>query len=556
MFNKDTTFKVIDFSLLESNQLIKLAGEDILPEPYDPEFLYIRVRAVSAGEYWGPNKNADYFSEEELKSSYNTFLEAHVFKNHENKHAEKAIGGVLEAKWDDKMKYVELLIKIDRTLAPEIVRGFEKGYTTDVSMGCRVQKTICSICSNEAKTRAEFCSHIKTMRNQILPDGRRVFEYNIGPKFHDISVVLNGADRTAKITEKVANSKVGLEKVAGTEILTPFTEGQELSAVYKPLKLEEALGKKASISKLAELKKEIIDKLYTLAILNRFSKTLTPDVQDVVEEVMKEAAKDLDLSLVKEASISASTRNLLLGTLGMAGLTNYYQGKRLRGEQVNSIENFIADNPGVLPAAYFIGSRPAYRYISKSIGKAVRFPDKVVTGVKKGVVDAGEKVRKVKDAIVKSASYSDRLFSKEASSYLETREGSTRDIFSDKEVANLFKSNYDYSDSQVKMVKAALLSYAQSREDLVDEIKTRYAISDDAIGCFVQTALEVIDSDLEKEASVVRGMVESQLFFNKPGMFAAALPGALIDGLIFNKLFHSKPKSKAYKVADTKSEIK
>lgn len=226
MFNKITSFKIDrdDVEILDS-ELVKTASELLLPDghQYDPDFVYMKVRAVSAGEYWGCNKNADFFPEEELKKNYKTFFDAHVFKNHENKEVEKAIGDVLDATWNDEMKYVELFIRVDKRIAPTIARGFEKGFMTDVSMGCKIDHSICSICGNLAKTQSQYCDHIKREKHRVYDDGRKVYEININPRFHDISAVLNGADRTAKMTGLfISGTKIAyheeqtLEKCAST----------------------------------------------------------------------------------------------------------------------------------------------------------------------------------------------------------------------------------------------------------------------------------------------------------------------------------------------------
>ena len=201
MISKRTTFKVESIEVLDTS-MMKLASFDIPQgETYDPDFLYIKVRAVSAGEYYGDNKNGDWFPEQELIKCYKTFLTGHVFKDHQNKSAASAIGEVLSAVWDDDMKCVVLILKIDRKIAPTVARSIEKGYMTDVSMGCRVPYSICSICGHKAKNPKEYCKHIQLLRRKILPDGRKVYEININPKFHDISIVLNGAEKVAKITD-------------------------------------------------------------------------------------------------------------------------------------------------------------------------------------------------------------------------------------------------------------------------------------------------------------------------------------------------------------------
>jgi hypothetical protein len=286
MFNKATTFR-IDKNSVEflDGELLKTAALK-LPDgiKYDPDYFYMKVRAVSAGEYWGCNKNFDYFPEMELIKNYKTFLTAHTFKNHENKNIENAIGDVLTADWNDKMKGVDLLLRIDRRIAPTIVRGFEKGFMTDVSMGCRIDYSICSYCGNKAKTKYEYCEHIKTMRGKVFDDGRKVYEINIGPKFHDISAVLNGAERVAKATGLlIVGNKVAFELPHELEKVASFQEeisqacdehnisSQHISKVanYDGLEIflprTEKIDKKASVQKVAEIKKEIQSRILNLA---------------------------------------------------------------------------------------------------------------------------------------------------------------------------------------------------------------------------------------------------------------------------------------------------
>ena len=235
-FNKFTTFKVEkdDVELLDGN-LIKTAAMK-LPDgfTYDPDYLYLKVKAVSAGEYWGDNKNNDYFPEAELKKYYKTFLSAHTFKNHENKKIENAIGDVLTAEWSDKMKCVYLVIRIDRRVAPTIVRGYEKGFMTDVSMGCRVDHVICSYCGQKAKTRFDYCDHLKTMKGKVMDNGKKVCEINIGPKFHDISAVLNGAERTAKVEGLyIHGDKVAFEEASSFEKTASFKDSFSSEDFFK-----------------------------------------------------------------------------------------------------------------------------------------------------------------------------------------------------------------------------------------------------------------------------------------------------------------------------------
>lgn len=208
---RGSDFSDYQMNLVGSKQFAKTAQEvfeearkllDTL-QPNERVF-YVHVVALGAGEYWGPNRNGDYFPEEELKKTYKTFLDGHVFRLHENKDPAKAMGRVIGAFWNDRMKRVELVLEMDREKAADILHRLENGETVDVSMGCKVDFDICSICGHKSKSRAEYCEHLKNDMGKILPDGRRVYAINPNPKFFDISFVRRGADPTAKVLVKVA----------------------------------------------------------------------------------------------------------------------------------------------------------------------------------------------------------------------------------------------------------------------------------------------------------------------------------------------------------------
>ena len=120
----------------------------------EDDFLYIRDRAISAGnvipqkdgsaisvpidEYYkefekyskicrNANQNGDFFSEEELKKTYKSFIGKSVFVDHDNENVEKARGIIMDAVWNDRGKFVEVLEAIDKKAYPELARGIEKG---------------------------------------------------------------------------------------------------------------------------------------------------------------------------------------------------------------------------------------------------------------------------------------------------------------------------------------------------------------------------------------------------------------------------------------------
>lgn len=242
----------------DKNELIKLAApllpkvakfvENIKPSE---DKVYILVNALGAGEYWGPNVNADYFSEAALCHSgsdygYMTFYDAYPYRHHQNKDPEKAFGEVLLSCWHPLMKRVELVIALDRQKAlmngaQGIMDKIDAGQFPSVSMGARVAYDLCSICYDRKKyreaeatfnpvhhrsishavvefhkknpieglsrTRNDYCIHMKTEKNRIYPDGRKVFVFNPYPKFFDISFVFIGADKTAFMMGKLASGK-------------------------------------------------------------------------------------------------------------------------------------------------------------------------------------------------------------------------------------------------------------------------------------------------------------------------------------------------------------
>ena len=149
-----------DMSKLKKSETLKVnkgnvkTAKLVTVAPKEDDFLYVRNRAVSAGnvipqrdgsaisvpidEYYknfekyskicrNANDNGDFFSEEELKKSYKSFIGKSAFVDHDNENVEKARGIIVDAVWNDKGKYVELLKAVDKKAYPELARGIEKG---------------------------------------------------------------------------------------------------------------------------------------------------------------------------------------------------------------------------------------------------------------------------------------------------------------------------------------------------------------------------------------------------------------------------------------------
>lgn len=240
--------------LRESDSLEKkAAAEEVISFTRDmernPDKFYLHINAMGAGEFYGANRNGDYFPEENLLRWYKTFetSPAHVFRHHVNKDPSIAIGKVIHAHYNKRMHRVELIAELCRVLAKPELNAIESGQFPMTSMACHTPYDVCSICNNKASTRSMYCSHLNTQLGQVLPDGRKVMSLNVGPlKFFDISIVIRPADVTSSV----------LQKVAGEEITVGSAEAAEMEGVTYGEGVQTGF-KKSAVEKLADLIKEI-----------------------------------------------------------------------------------------------------------------------------------------------------------------------------------------------------------------------------------------------------------------------------------------------------------
>jgi len=128
-----------------SDDLVKTAGYSDDVSTYVNDLTscdgktYALVNALSAGEYYGSNRNGDYFPEKALKDYHKTFEAlGHVYKHHVNKDPQKAMGRVKFASYNNKMHRVELVLELDNIKSAEVIKSLTGGNLPAVSMGCRV----------------------------------------------------------------------------------------------------------------------------------------------------------------------------------------------------------------------------------------------------------------------------------------------------------------------------------------------------------------------------------------------------------------------------------
>jgi hypothetical protein len=201
-----------------------------------PEGRYVLLNALGAYEYWGVNRNGDAFPEWSLKGEvpstkirqlhektaasrypgmptpiaghygFETFTKfAHVYMHHQNKDPLKAVGDVIASAYNEHMHRVELIVFVYEQRAPDVVKQIDAGDAIPWSMGSKLPYDLCSICLQASRSRQDYCIHLKSMLNTVLPDGRKVFSYNLFPRFFDISKVHSPADKSAWLLMKVAS---------------------------------------------------------------------------------------------------------------------------------------------------------------------------------------------------------------------------------------------------------------------------------------------------------------------------------------------------------------
>ena len=303
----EPTVQVIDFNS-KTSSIAEEWSRSISPKEGKT---YILVLAMGASEFYGPNRNGDAFRESELKKTYKTFeTDAHVYKSHVNKDPLKSYGRVVKSFYNDQMHRIELVLEIDNSKAPDIVDKINSGESVAVSMGCKIKFDVCSICGNQAPTRAQYCTHLKNELNKIYPDGRIVCADNPNPKFFDISIVWRPADKTGYMLKKVAYSR---EVGSSSAWLAEKNAARVILAGY--------LSKAADIEKLvsghgikAPLSNKGTDSSYSSSLTKQWLKTVIPKLSKSFVEISDTDKVELSSHSLPKTLSSLSEMGIFLAT--------------------------------------------------------------------------------------------------------------------------------------------------------------------------------------------------------------------------------------------------
>lgn len=251
-----------------------------------PDLVQILLTALGAYEYWGQNVNGDRFRTPSLSHDgedygHKTFATyANYFTHHVNKDPALAKGKVLHSVWNDNGKRVELIVGINPSLDPEGAAAVDRGDDVTFSMGCKVPFDVCTVCGNRAKTRTDYCDHLRYLMNQIDPVSNvLVGADNTLPKFFDISRVLIPADKTAHMWTKVASAS-NPYRLLGSAQLAEMPSGKLNDTAYLMGKVAEQ--REFYVSKLANSKKSA-EVQKSGAITKRIELKTSPEFTDKLE---------------------------------------------------------------------------------------------------------------------------------------------------------------------------------------------------------------------------------------------------------------------------------
>lgn len=281
-------------------------------KPID-NLIQVLMTALGGWPYWPQNVNGDRFevpalTHEGSDFGYQTFLSnANYFVHHINKDPALAKGKVLAAVWNEKARRVELIVGIDPDKDPDAATEIDNGNNLAFSMGAKLPFDVCSICANRARTRMEYCDHLRYQMNQMDPiTGMLVGALNPQPKFFDISRVLIPADKTAYMWEKIAVGESPLAKLGSAEF-AEIPAGKLFDHQYVTekvaMKLEAwqektSAKKSASVSKRAAIEKQIPVATVRSLFMERLKRYLP-----IAKHALDQSAPPLDMNKLKGFSL-------------------------------------------------------------------------------------------------------------------------------------------------------------------------------------------------------------------------------------------------------------
>lgn len=251
---------------------------------------------------------------------------AKVYAHHNNKDPKKAEGEVKKAAHNDNMARVELLVRVDNDKWREPLEKIANGEEQAVSMSAKVPYDLCTICGNKAKSRKEYCEHLKKHMGKITKSGHVVSAINDHMVFFDISRVTVPADRIA----------YGLVKIASDDTIIGAAERAEEFGIEAPHDIDydaDALDLYKMSAALEKLKK-----------LADIEKNIPGSIDGIVASSIPEEEDEQEDELKKLSAVRSEVMDVL-GLLADKGICLSLPSfaKVVVGEKFAAIADQIAD---------------------------------------------------------------------------------------------------------------------------------------------------------------------------------------------------------------------
>lgn len=293
-------------ALLPNGKISKVASMEDKSE-YSNDFIYFIARALTANV---PNANGDYFPDDELEKSYESFIGKNLHLNHDADDVAKAVGKIIDA-WfvrTDGDIYVVCLCKIDKKLHPELARNIETGIIDSVSMGCSCQECECSICGCKAHNKSEMCEHLKNFLGReidVSGQKQKVSSINRGITFNELSLVGDPADSNAHMYQIYANKRSdGMNKKAMQDGKTEDVVQEEVKQeIEKTLKDKEETETKAEEKTVKEEVKEVKEEIKETVEQLDQAKEVIEEKREELEELKEEKVEEVKEETKKEETV-------------------------------------------------------------------------------------------------------------------------------------------------------------------------------------------------------------------------------------------------------------
>ena len=266
----------------DTDQLQKIAADLTLAEiNIEPKKgkEYLHIITTGAGEVYGANSNADWFNGDKhafefphakeaahssrmlaggLKGYHNTYMTfGGVYRNHNNgrKGFDKE-GAVVWERYYEPMHRGEVVVELDPDNWSDDLQKVASGEHISFSMGMGVKEDFCSWCGHAAKSRNNYCDHLKYAKLTLDKEGHQCFAINDAPHFHDISRVKIPSEKIALVLAKVASEGATLD------LAETFLK-EQAAGLYVPIQVLQKIASKKEacraelLYKLAEMEKQL-----------------------------------------------------------------------------------------------------------------------------------------------------------------------------------------------------------------------------------------------------------------------------------------------------------